>query len=74
MRIGKNINFFENFAFFDCLSFKTTERCKARITTLALSDRTTNCLSCLATLVNATSRYLNFTICFNDTPPTCREH
>ena len=64
----------ESFVFFDSSGFKTTEWCKARITALTLLDRTSNALSCISSLVNATSRYLNFSNCFNDTRPTSREH
>ena len=64
----------ESFAFLDSSRFRTTEWCKARITALALLDRTSNSSSYLLLLVNVTPRYLNFSICFNDTPPTCREH
>ena len=64
----------ESFVFLDSSRFKTTKWWKARITTLALLDRTSNSSSCLLSLVNATLRYLNFSTCFYDTPPTCREH
>ena len=56
--------------FFDRFHFKTTEWCKARITALALPERTFNFLSCLSSLVNATPRYLNFSTSFNDTLPS----
>ena len=64
----------ESFAFLDSSRLKTTEWCKARITAFALPDRTSYSLSCFSSLVNATPRYLNFSTCFYDTPPTCREH
>ena len=73
--MGTNIDLnTESFVFFDSFRFKTPEWCKARITALTLPDRTCNSSSCLPLLVNATPWYLNFSICFNDTPPTCREH
>ena len=73
--MGTNINLkTESFAFLDSSRFKTTEWCKARTTTLVLPDRTSNSSSCLSSLVNATPRYLNFSTCFNDTPPTCKRH
>ena len=73
--MGTNVDLnTESFAFLDSSRFKTTEWCKARITALALPDRTSNSSSCLPSLVNTSLRYLNFFNCFNDTPPTCREH
>ena len=78
--MGKTIDLnTEGFVFLDSFRFKTTEWCKARIMALALPDQIFNsssCLSCLAiqSLVNATPRDLNFSACFNDTPPTCRQH
>ena len=73
--MGTNIDLnTENFAFLDSSCFKTTEWCKARNAALALPDRASNFLFCFPSLVNATPRYLNFSTCFNDTPPTCREH
>ena len=72
---GSNIDLnTESFVFLDSSSFKMTEWCKARITALALPDQTSNSSSSLPSLVNATPRYLNFFTCFNDAPPTCREH
>ena len=73
MRTNINLNA-ESYAFLNSYSFKTTEWCKARITALAFPDRTSISLFCLPSLVNATPRYLNFSTCFNDTPPTRREH
>ena len=64
----------ESLAFLNSSRFKTTECCKARTTALALPDRTFNSSSCLASLVNVTSRYLNFSVCFNNTLQTCRGH
>ena len=73
--MGTNIDLnTESFSFLNNCHSKTTEWCKARITALALPDRTSTSLSCIPSFVNATPRYLNFSICFNDTPPTCREH
>ena len=73
--MGTNIDLnTESFAFLTNSHFKTTEWCKARMTALALRDRTSNSSSCLPSLVNATPRYLNFSTCFNDTPPICREY
>ena len=63
----------ESFAFLDSSRLKTIEWCKARISALVLSDRTSNSSSCLPSLVNATSRYLKFSTYFNDTPSTCKE-
>ena len=72
--MGTNINLnMESFAFLNSSRFKTTELSKVRITTFALPNRTYNPSSCLPSHVNATLRYLNFSTCFNDTPPTCRE-
>ena len=73
MRMNIDVNS-ESFAFLDSSRFWTSDWCKARITALALPDRTSNSLSCLPSLANATPRYLNFSTCFNDTQPTCREH
>ena len=42
--------------------------------TLAFPMRISNLLFSLLSLVNETSRYLNFSDCFNGTPPTGREH
>ena len=79
--MGTNIDLLnsESLAFLDSSHFKTTEWRKARmsgfgITGLALLDQTTNSSSCLPSLVNVTPRYLNFSTCFNDTQPTCKEH
>ena len=73
--MGSNIDLStKSFAFLDRYRFKTTEWCKARITALALPDRTSNSLFCLLSLVISTPRYLNFSTCFHDTLPTCREH
>ena len=73
--MGTNIDLnTESFAFLNNYRFKTTEWCKARITALALPNQTSNSSSCLPTLVNATPRYLNFSTCFNNTPPTCRKY
>ena len=44
------------------------------IIVLALPGKTSNSSSCHQSLVNATPRYLNFSTCFNNTSPTCREH
>ena len=75
MLMGTNIDLnTKNFAFLDNSHFKTAEWFKACITALALPDRTSNSSSCQPSLLNATPRYLNFSTCFNDTPPTCREH
>ena len=73
--MGTNIDLnTESFAFFDSFRFQTTEWCKARNTAISLPDQTSNSSSCLPSLVNAIPRYLNFSACFNDKPPTCREH
>ena len=64
----------KSFVFLNSSRFKTTEWCKARITALALPDRTSTSSSCLSSLVNAIPRYLNFFTCVNDTPSICREH
>ena len=63
----------ESFAFLYSSSFKVTEWCKARITALALPDQTPNSLSYLPSLVNAIPRYLNFSVCFNNTLLTQRK-
>ena len=73
--MGTNIDLnTESFAFLNGFRFKMVEWCKARITALALPYRTFNSSSCLPSLVNATPRYLNFFNCFNDAPPTWKEH
>ena len=75
MKIGTNIDLnTKSFTFLDSSRFKTTEWREARIVELVLLDRISNSSSCLPSLINATPRYLNFSTCFNDTPPTCREH
>ena len=41
---------------------------------LCLIEHPILCTSCLQSLVNATPRYLNFSTCFNKTPPNCGKH
>ena len=55
MTIGKDAKNIDtkSFAFLDSSRFKTTERCKARVTALALPNQTSNSLSCFPSLVNA---------------------
>ena len=73
--MGTNINLnTKSFAFLESSHFKTIQWCKAHVTALVLLEQTFNSLSCIPSLVNATPRYLNFSTCFNDTPPTCIEH
>ena len=64
----------KSFASLNSSFFKTIKWCRTRIAAFALPDQTSNSPSCLPSLVNANPRYLNFSTCFNDTPPTCREH
>ena len=71
MRTNLDLNN-KSFAFLDSPRFKTTEWCKAHIRELDLPNQTSNFLSCLPSLLNATKRYRNFSTCFND--PNCRAH
>ena len=58
----------ESFAVFGNSRFMITEKCKARITALALPIWVSSSSSCLPSLVNATPRYLKFSICFSVAP------
>ena len=74
MTIGKDgANIHLNIESFAFLESSRLQNFQARITALALPDRTSNSSFGLLSLVNATPRYLNFTR-FNDAQPTCREH
>ena len=73
--MGTNIDLnTESFVFLDSSRFKTTKWCKARITALALLDRTSNSLSCLSSLAETTPMFLNLFFYVNVNPPTCRKH
>ena len=75
MRMGiKTVLKNKRFAFFDNSRFMTAKPCKAPITALALPIRASSSSSCLPSLVNATPRYLNFSICFSVGSFTCKEH
>ena len=70
-----NIDFnTESFAFLNSFRLRRLKLSNAGITALALPDRTSNSSSYLSTIVNATPRYFNFSIYFNATSRTCREH
>jgi len=64
----------ESFAFFDNSCFMTTEYCKAHIIALALPIRVSSFSSCFPSLVNTTSRYLNFSTYFSNASLICNEH
>ena len=74
-RMGMNIDLnTKSFSFLDSYQFRTIKCCKACITVLTLSDRTSNSSSCLPSLVNATPRYSYVSTCFNGTSLTYREN
>ena len=54
--------------------FSTTDRWSWRITALAFPMRMSMSPICLPSLVNETSRYLNFSYCFSGIPSIRREH
>ena len=65
----------EKFAFLDSFCVKTTEWCKARITALALPDRSNVQFFVVPSITRECDHgCLNFPTGFNDTPRTGREH
>ena len=64
----------DSFALVQSFRFSTTDRWSWRITALAFPMRISYSLFCLPSLVNETSRYLNFSDCFGGTPSIWTEH
>ena len=64
----------KGFAFLDSSYLMTIKLCKAYIAAFTFSDQISISTSFFPTFVGATTRYLNFSTSFNDSPPTCREH
>ena len=62
------------FALLNNSNYKATESCKARITVVAMPERTSCSSSRLLSLVNAIPRCINVTACFHDTLPTYKEY
>ena len=73
--MGTKINLnTKSFAIFDCSVLKQLNGTKLTSQHLFCLIEYLIFLSCLIKLVNTTPRSLNFSIYFNDTPPTFREH